>query len=698
MHSLWLEIVSEPMPPSLQGWAWQKFLQSFRDVLQQDWGYTLPPIASEQENLSTPYRLVWFFEDIAETTPQRKVEHKGPKADAPDTALAGFLKKHSISKEQCTLEETAKGKFWYYRHAVGGEKMEDVLGKAIVAAIARMKWPKVMRFAYESPLWIRPLQRLVAVFDGNALSGGMDCLTKEWRASSHHEESFLPFMDSTWDDMLQISSCDKAHTVAMTSLEDYESMGVYLQPQKRAQQLSLQIEESNEAWCAQMALLLERGFLLPCHIQNHFLNLPDEVIETALLDHMKVWVSCIERDNIHFYAAIETRKDGKQNQVFIQDGYERVAIARLRDADFFWQEDAKISLADRLPLLRRQIWHKGLQSMEDKARRLEALAGKIAALLSQDIETIALAKRAGLLSKSDLSTHMVSEYASLQGLIGGFYAKRDGEHESVASAITGHYREERLDHKDNVCLALFIADRIDTLAGMWKSGNIPTGSRDPFALRRATKELAHVLFSHQLPISFATILTQAADIWQCDPKDWQEDLTSYYHQRLLESIVSSSFEKTALAVILARDPKATLTVESLKKQLHALSRLHEQGQLALLAQMYRRIIGFLGENIEIGHYDPSLTKNPQEKSFADSVAKIVKSLGKQESNMLAYASTILESKPYFDAFCEQVRVVDPENEVQSKNRMLLLESLRHLFHSIGDFDAFVRYYSKKEEA
>ena len=447
------------MPASVQKTIWDDLYRKLKRGLYEDWGYELRDVSEKYKNLVTPYRVVFILKDLPIITPSRTIEHRGPREDAPYKAIEGFLKRWGISYEDCIVEETKKGRFLFYHERIEGQSMAEALSKAFVTAITQLRWDKVMRFADEEAVWIRPLQRIVGVFDGKKLIGGLDCTTKSWKEKGAGD-SFLEYKNTSWDDMLclgktdtpkeikvrvlmlfyQLFLCktDTPKEIQVRDIKDYKGIDIILNHDSRYEEFKKKYSDCLKAkdllhfhgnnvstWLRNNLYLIERGKVLTCKIENKTGELPKEVIELALLDHLKAKVFEIDDSVISFYIMIEKRRDNSQDRKLIREGYQKVAMARLADAQFFWSEDSKIKLTNRLPMLDKQTWHNKLGSVGDKARRLEKLCPEIVKILGgSDDRLIELARQAGLISRSDLSSHLVIEYPSLQGVIGSHYAKR----------------------------------------------------------------------------------------------------------------------------------------------------------------------------------------------------------------------------------------------------------------------------------
>jgi glycyl-tRNA synthetase beta chain len=696
MADLLCEVVSEPMPPGLQGWVWRQMWEGLRSGLKERSGYDMGEPCEGEDNLVTPYRVVLMVRDLPMILPPRELERRGPREDAPEVAFEGFLRSVGGDREGCVVEETAKGRFWFYRKREEGLEMAEVLRGLIVDVILGLRWPTVMRFADEGALWVRPLQRVVGVLNGEVLGGGLDCEDRAWRAQRDDVEGYFPYESTTWEDMLCLGCGDRPREVEVRDLCDYEAMGLTLRREDREKEIRrLCGEEEVGGWSVKGSYLGERFAVLRCEVEGG-VDLPTDVVSTVLLEHMKVFVSGCEGGVVKFLALLERRSDGCQDYERIRRGYEKVAVARLQDANFFWLEDGRVPLESRIVFLEDRIWHRKLGSMGAKARRLEALTGCIVEKMGGGLDEVERGCRAGLLSKSDLASRFVGEYPSLQGLVGRYYGQREGEDERVSEAIGCQYKvAEEVVEVGMVSRGLYLAERLDTLVGMWHVGEQPTGSRDPFALRRAALQVVKVLWFWEVDLSLETLLESAMERGEWRREGLGEELLLYFRVRL-EEVLSERYGKPFVEASLGRK-LGSLCVKEVVGTCEALKHLDERDHLELLSDMWHRAGGLIEVEEVGGDYDEGLSDCEEERNLWKSWMGLEKKgMGRNCEGIIAYAEEILVVKKDFDEFCDNVRVNDPDERTKSENRMRLLWRVREGLDEIFAGDSLVRMYSQRK--
>ncbi len=512
MPELLLEILSEEIPARMQARAADDLKRLVCERLKAD-GLTFTGASA----YVTPRRLALVVEGLPEHQPDSTEEKKGPKVGAPDTAIVGFLKANGLASiDQAEVRETGKGPVYFAVRHVTGQPAEAVLPGLLNDAIRACPWPKSMRWA-GSFRWVRPLHRILAVFAGQALSGSLDLGGGETVAfgAATHGHRFLspgPFRVADFADYE--AKLRKAKVI----LDREERKAIIAEEAAKlakAEKLSL---KDDPGLLEELAGLAEWPQVLIGRIDAAYMDLPPEVLTTTMRSHQK-YLATLDRDGrladrFAFVANMPARKGSKRYDNIVA-GNERVLRARLADARFFWDQDRKRSLESRVPDLKDVVFHAKLGNLEDKARRIAALAAELSAYIDGcDSE---LARRAGELAKADLTSGMVGEFPELQGTMGRYYALADGEHAEVAEAIAEHYAP--LGPNDRcpsapVSLAVALADKIDTLVGFWAIDEKPTGSKDPYALRRAALGVIRLIVENRLRLPLAPVIETARDLFR----------------------------------------------------------------------------------------------------------------------------------------------------------------------------------------
>ena len=455
----------------------------------------------------TPRRLALAVQGVPVRQPDVREEKKGPRVGAPENAIAGFLKAAGLkSIGEAKVQPDKKGDFYVAVIEKPGRAAIDVIGEILPAVIKGFPWPKSMRWGEElkepgALNWVRPLHSIVATFgpeteEPDVVRFSVDGIAAGNETRGHRFLSPAPFTVRRLDDYAQ--KLDKAKVV----LDAERRRNIILTEAKQlafAQGYEL-VED--EGLLAEVSGLVEWPVVLMGSFDETFLRIPEEVIRATIRNNQKCFVL---RDAAHaklvnrfiLVSNIEAEDGGKA----IVAGNERVIRARLSDAKFFYETDLKTRLEDRLPKFEHIIFHEKLGTQAERIERIERLAAELAPLVGADVEKV---KRAARLCKADLLTEVVGEFPELQGLMGKYYAEEQGEDEAVAHACEDHYKPKGPDDlvpADPVSVAVALADKIDTLVGFWAIDEKPTGSKDPYALRRAALGVIRTIVDSRIWIS-----------------------------------------------------------------------------------------------------------------------------------------------------------------------------------------------------
>src|SRR2546423_2841636 len=520
MPDLLLELFSEEIPARMQGKAADDLKKMVTDRLV-DAGL----VYEGARAFVTPRRLTLFVQGVPARQPDLKEERKGPRIGAPDGAIAGFLKAAGLSSvdEAAIQKDPKKGDFYIALTEKPGRAAIDVIGEMLQLVLRTFPWPKSMRWGAQSATpgsleWVRPLHAMVATFGPET----------EEPDIVHVQVAGIKSGDTTYGhrflapDPIQVrhfgdyvTKLEKAHVV----LDPARRREIILSDAKNlafAQGFEL-VED--EGLLNEVAGLVEWPVVLMGTFDKSFLEIPGEVIRATIRNNQKCFVlrdtkSGRLANRFILTANTEAADGGKA----IIAGNERVIRARLSDAKVFYETDLKIRLEGRLPKVNDIIFHEKLGSQAGGIERIERLAGELAPLVRAEVEK---AKRAARLAKTDLLTEVVGEFPEVQGTMGKYYALAQGEDASVAAAIEEHYKPAGPNDRtpsDPVSIAVALADKIDTLVGFWAIKETPTGSKDPYALRRSALGVIRLILENSLRINLTTVLKQHSD--QFPDHDW----------------------------------------------------------------------------------------------------------------------------------------------------------------------------------
>ena len=521
MPELLVELLSEEIPARMQARAADDLRRLVTDGLK---GAGLE--FTEARAFVTPRRLALVVDGIPSKQPAVTEERRGPRADAPERAIQGFLKGNGLTLDQCEKRTTPKGDFLFAVIEKKGQATEDVMKALLPTLIFDFPWPKGMYWGENGAVlrWIRPLRRVLCLFGGESISiseklVAIDStlqLPPDNNTVGHRFLSPEPFKVRDFADYEA-----KLREVYVMLDADERRKAIAGQAEKLAKKEKLAVMP-DDALLAEVAGLVEWPVALMGRIDEAFMDLPEEVLSTAMRHHQKYFSVVDAKGKLAPRFIVVANTEATDGGKAIIAGNERVLRARLADARYFWDQDRKRSLESRVADLSGMVFQEKLGSVADKAERMAALARVLAEHTGADAD---LAERAGRLAKADLTTEMVVEFPVLQGVMGRYYALADGDPAEVAEAIADHYAPQGPADRcpsAPVSVAVALADKIDSLVGFWAIDEKPTGSKDPYALRRAALGVIRLIVDngHRLPLR--TVFLQA-----CSDSGFRADTTKY---------------------------------------------------------------------------------------------------------------------------------------------------------------------------
>ncbi len=498
MPDLLLELFSEEIPARMQKRASEDLARLVGEGLTEA-GCTFDRVEAH----ATPRRLVLSIEGLPAAQPDVSEERKGPRTDAPEKAIEGFLRSAGVTLEQCEERvDKKKGAFYVALIETKGRPTEAIIAELVPEVIRKFPWPKSMRWGTGSLRWVRPLHSILCLFGGQVVEFEVGGISSCDHTFGHR------FMSN-------------GEPIVVSGFEDYgmqlETSFVMLEPEARAgviaeQASSLAGQGSLEliedaALTQETAGLVEWPVVLMGGFDESFLDLPAEVIITSIKSHQKCFsLRDPQTGNLANRFMLVSNLIAVDGGDKIVQGNERVIAARLSDAKFFWDQDLKVSLADRLPALENVTFHARLGTQAERVERIVSLAGEMAERMGVEVSS---AQEAAKLCKADLVSGMVGEFPELQGLMGSYYAKAEGLEADVANAIAMHYKPQGPSDEvptNKVAQTVALADKLDTLVCFWAIGETPTGSKDPFALRRAALGVIRIILEGDLKLPLLQIL------------------------------------------------------------------------------------------------------------------------------------------------------------------------------------------------
>lgn len=706
MPELLLEILSEEIPARMQARAASDLKRLVTDGLK---GAGLEFTSAEA--YVTPRRLCLVVDGLPEKQPDVSEEKRGPKADAPEQAINGFkgsLPEGAVIEER----ELPKGTFFFATVDIKGAATADVLVGLLSKAIGDVPWPKSMRWASYPDRWVRPVHSMICLFGGQDIATTLGAVTASNTTVGHR---FLA-----------------PDAITVSDFADYKAKlmaaKVMLDPADRR----AKIKADAEALCAKEGLslkddpglldevtgLVEWPVVHIGSIEDQFMELPPEVLTTSMRSHQK-YFACLDKDGalanrFVVVANTETKDGGTQ----VVAGNERVLRARLSDAKFFWDQDRAVKLETRVDALKDRVFHAKLGTLLEKIDRVEALAAEI----SDSVEgaDATLVKRAARLAKADLSTGMVSEFPDLQGLVGRYYAVADGEDAAVCDAISEHYspvgpNDVCPTNPVGVCVAL--ADKIDTLVGFFAIDQKPTGSKDPYALRRAALGIIRLVMENELRINFGGSFSKSTELYFLQRPALKEEIES---RRIKEGDDLNETLRAAYSIVTSEDVLAFIA-DRLKVHLKEKGVRHDlidavfalggEDDLVRLIKRVEALQEFLGtedggnllagrkraanilsieEKKDSAEYrdapDAGLFQQDEERALASALDAARPNIDAAiaDENFVGAMQALAGLRAPVDAFFDEV-TVNADDAALRVNRLKLLNGIRSALDGVADF-------------
>jgi len=680
MSELLLEILSEEIPARMQARAANDLKRLLCEALKKaELSFT------HAEAHVTPRRLVLVIDGLPAATPDISEERKGPKVGSPEQALAGFMKANGFSSiDEAEIRELPKGEFYFAVVEKKGSATADVLEELIPAALQNLPWPKSMRWASHSLRWVRPVHSMICLFDGAVVPFEFGPRTASTDTIGHR---FLSPGAICVSDFADYKEKLRAARVMIDRTERRELIETEAKKLAEAEGLVL---KDDTGLLEEVSGLVEWPVVLMGTIDQEFMEVPPEVLITSMKKHQK-YFSCLDKggnlaNRFIVVANTETADGGRE----VVAGNERVLRARLSDAKFFWDQDRKTTLAARAPALKDRVFHARLGTLDEKVDRMQALAADLAGQVpGADRDKVRSAAR---LAKADLSTGMVGEFPDLQGIIGRYYALNDDENVAVADAIAEHYSPQgpgdRCPSKPiSVCVAL--ADKIDSLAGFWSIDEKPTGSKDPYALRRAALGVIRLILENDLKVSLLPVFAGALKQYDAG-SELAKDLLAFFADRLKVHLREKGVRHDHIDAVFALGGEDDLV--RLLARVDALSEFlgSEDGENLLIA--YRRAANILKieEKKDGRSYaelpDPAGLEQVEEKALHEQLqieASLISSAVTDERFGDAMAALAKLRGPV-DAFFDAV-TVNAEDADLRINRLKLLSMIRSALDGVADF-------------
>lgn len=671
-----LELGTEELPPKLLQKISNALTTNLTDQLSE-----LKLSFGKVESFATPRRLAVLVHDLQLQQDDQTVERKGPALSAPDQAVEGFAKSCGVSKQDLSHKAFGKADYYFFTKEQKGLKTTDLLEDVVDTAIKKIPIAKPMRWGNLDFTFVRPTHWLVMMLGSEVVPATVMGLsagntTKGLRFTGEQEFG----IDNAAD--YQQTLFDRAQIEV-----DFDARKQIIR--KQVMQVASKSKANaviDESLLDEVCALVEYPCAFSGGFDQKFLSVPEEALISAMKSHQKYFHMVDDNEKL-LPSFISVANIESSDLSVIIDGNERVIRPRLSDSEFFWEKDKAESLESRLSKLNDVLFMKSLGSMGDKVKRIESLSSYIAGVIGANVDYSA---RAGLLSKSDLVSDMVGEFADLQGVMGGYYALNDGEDESVSIAIREHYHprfsgDSLPSSKEGLVVA--IADKLDTITGIYGIGQGPTGSKDPYALRRMALGLLRIMVEGQLNLDLKALIAQSLSLHSSKvDASSADDIYQFMMDRLRAYYKEQKVSAKAFEAVLTVRPESPYDFH---RRVEALNLFTQQSESESLIKSNKRIANILKEHDNLGtDVDTSVFVEDAEKALYEAVSNVAKDL----SSSADYEQTmnkLLGLKDSIDSFFDQV-MVNTDDEILKRSRLTLLNWVRSLFLSVAD----ISYLSK----
>lgn len=668
MAQFLFEIFSEEIPARMQKRAMEDLAKMVIDALAKN-GINV----ENPKSWVAPRRIGLCIENLPSQTPEVREEKKGPKVGAPQPAIDGFIRAAGINSiDEARIEnDPKKGDFYVVDIVKPGSKTTDILANALPQIIQSFPWPKSMRWGTGNLRWVRPIHSIIALFDGSVVDFEIEGVKSGNKTEGHrfHGNGFFEVTDYA-DYQTKLANANVMLDREARKAEIMRQIGDIC----AANNLEL-IEDIGllEEVCG----LVDKPVVILGQMDESFLDLPPEVIRLTLRVNQKYFVLNSKATgklapNFIVVSNVAATDGGKA----IAHGNARVLAARLNDARYFWDLDRKASLESRVEKLDKIVFHQKIGSIGDKVKRVVELAGELAPVVGADVN---LAKRAAILSKADLVTEMVGEFPELQGVMGRYYANNDGEPQDVANAIMEHYKPVGPSDyvpTNPVSIAVALADKFDTLVSFFAIGEKPTGSGDPYALRRAALGIIRIVLDNGLRLPLSSKV--------------DSELQSFFLDRLKVYLRDEGFAHDIIDAVFANQDDDLVRIVNRVK---ALSDFLKTSDGENLLAGFKRATNILKAEEKKGDLGQNLVVNPQhlkenaEKALFSALqqndAILTEKL--QKEDFAGAMKTLAQCRaPIYD-FLDNVLVNDNDQNIRL-NRLALLQNLRQQMHQVADFE------------
>ena len=676
-----VEIGTEELPPK----ALKTLATSFADNVEAELnqaGLTFDKI----EWFAAPRRLAVKVLNLATQQPSKEIEKRGPAVSAafdaegkPTKAAEGWARGCGITVEQAERIATDKGEWLVHRAKIEGQPTKNLLNGIVANALAKLPIPKPMRWADKTVQFIRPVHTVTMLLGDELIEGEILGVASARTIRGHRFLGEKEFEIQHADQYPQLLR-EKGSVVA-----DFNERKAEILAKSQAKATALGgVADIEESLLEEVTSLVEYPNVLAAKFEERFLAVPAEALVYTMKGDQK-YFPIYDKDGKLLPHFIFVSNINPEDPTAIIEGNEKVVRPRLTDAEFFFKTDLKQKLVDRLPRLETVLFQQQLGTLKDKTDRIEQLAGEIAKQIGADE---AKAKRAGLLSKCDLMTNMVFEFTDTQGVMGMHYARHDGEDEEVAVALNEQYMPRFAGDelpKSLVASAVALADKFDTLTGIFGIGQAPKGSADPFALRRAALGALRIIVEKNLPLDLEDLVKKSAALFgdKLTNKNVVADVVDFMLGRFREWYQDEGIAVDVIQAVLARRPTRPADFDA---RVRAVSHFRTLDSAEALAAANKRVSNILAKaDAAIGEINLTACVEPAEKALAEAVLALHTEVQPliAKGDYTAVLDKLANLRAPVDNFFDNV-MVNAEDPALRQNRLAILNTLQDLFLQVAD--------------
>ncbi len=680
MSDLLIELFSEEIPAGMQKRASTDFQKMITEGLKKaDLSF------ENSEVYATPRRLVLSVKGLLDHSPTVTEERKGPRVGAPEKALEGFLRGAGVSQEDLEIRDEKKGQVYYAKITKSGRCAEDIVAEVLESTVRGFPWPKSMRWGSGALKWVRPLHSIICTLTKDALTKvvplDIDGIVAGNTSQGHRFMAPAPFEVNGFLDYQE--KLAKAYVV----LDPQKRMEkIWQDACQKAQSEGLEVVE-DQGLLAEVAGLVEWPVVLMGDIAEDFYELPTEVLQTSMKEHQKFFsVKNPKTDRIEKFITVANRETKDQGATILS-GNQKVLFARLSDAKFFWENDnrtiAREGMAALCEPLKQVTFHNKLGSQAERIERIANLSEKLSEATGVDAQEAILAAK---VVKADLSSEMVYEFPELQGIMGRYYAQAAGLSSAVADACRDHYSPlgpTDTVPQEPVSVTIALADKLDLLTGFWAVDEKPTGSKDPFALRRAALGVIRLIITNDLRLNLKDVFATSFEGKNSN------DLMGFIHDRLKVFLKDEGIRHDVIDACLMMEGADDIAL--LVKRARALSDVLKTDDGSNLIQGFKRANNILSQaeakdGVEYSYGpDVKFAEETSEKALFEALdsaeAEISSAMSNEEFERAMSAMASLRSP--VDAFFEAVQI-NADNEIIRRNRLNLLGRIREICAQVAD--------------